>query len=126
MTLNEQQALFALNVAKLIAYINEHGFSCTFGEAYRTPEQAAIYAKEGKGILHSLHCERLAIDLNLFSGTRKLRLYHDGHYLADSHAYEPFGIYFETLNPLNKWGGHFHDISGRSKPDGNHFEMDKE
>ena len=117
MTLNQQQALFALNVAKLIAYINEHGFSCTFGEAYRTPEQAAIYAKEGKGIEHSLHCERLAIDLNLFK---------DGRYLADSHAYEPFGIYFETLNPLNKWGGHFHDLSGRSKPDGNHFEMDKE
>ena len=66
MRLQEQQAAFARDVAKLINWIFDNGHSVTFGETFRTPEQAEIYAKEGKGIKDSLHCKRLAVDLNLF------------------------------------------------------------
>ena len=51
MILSEKQAIFALNAAKLILWISEQpGYRVTFNEAYRTKEQAAIYASQGKGI----------------------------------------------------------------------------
>lgn len=106
MNLSMKQQIFAVNVAKLILHINEAGFSCTFGEAWRTPEMAQIYAANGKGIKNSLHCIRLAVDLNLWK---------DGVYLTKTEAWKPFGEYWESLNQLNRWGGSFGD--------GNHLEM---
>lgn len=108
MNLHDQQALFAKDVAKLIVFIFEQGFSCSLGEAYRTPEQAAIYAKEGKGIVDSLHCKKLAIDLNLFDNK--------GMYLATEEPYEVIGKYWESLSPVNRWGGNF------PRKDADHFE----
>src|ERR1035437_9787588 len=99
MTLSEKQIIFANNVAKLIQYIASKGYSCTLGEAFRSQEQANIYAQEGKGITDSLHCKRLAIDLNLIN--------EDGIYLPDSKDYQVFGLYWHTLHDLNKWGGVF-------------------
>ena len=109
-TLAQEQAIFARNVAKLIEYIFSTGYVCTLGEVYRTPSQAAAYAKEGKGIVNSLHCKRLAIDINLFSA--------DGKYFPDTPDYKPIGEYWESLHPSNRWGGRF-----IGRPDGNHFEM---
>ncbi len=106
---SELQQIFAVNVAHLILHINECGYSCTFGEAWRPPEVAAIYAQQGKGIKNSLHCIRLAVDLNLFK---------DGVYLPTTEAYKFAGEYWESLNSLNRWGGRFND--------GNHFEMREE
>ncbi len=107
-SLSDKQKQFALSVAKFIDYIFTSGHSCTLGEAFRTPEQALIYAKTGKGIANSLHCKRLAIDLNIFSSK--------GTYLSDTKDYEPFGLYWESLGPNYRWGGRF------SRADGNHFE----
>lgn len=109
MKLSQQQALFSEHVGMLIDYIYSCRYSCTFGDAYRSPEMAEIYAKQGKGIKDSLHCKRLAIDLNLISP--------EGSYLIDSKDYEKFGIFWENLDTQNRWGGHF-----KSRPDGNHFE----
>lgn len=110
MELQKRQQFFAQCVGKLIKEIYDRGYSCTLGEAFRTAEQAAIYAKSGKGILHSLHCERLAIDLNLFSP--------NGTYLSQTGDYEPFGRFWENIDMRLRWGGKF-----ISRPDGNHFEM---
>jgi hypothetical protein len=109
MKLSEKQQVFCMNASMLIKYIFSKGYSCTFGETYRTPEQAEIYFKQGTGIKNSLHCKRLAIDLNLFSPS--------GEYLTDSKEYEMFGNFWQNLHPSNRWGGTF------PKPDGNHFEM---
>jgi hypothetical protein len=106
MTLREQQSLFCRLIAKLIEQAYVLGFELTFGECYRTPEQAALNAKSGAGISNSLHTQRLAIDLLLFK---------DGKYLTDSADYKPLGDYWKTLHPLNAWGGDF------KKSDGNHF-----
>ncbi len=106
MNLSTKQAIFAVNAAKLILKMSEPPYSCTFGEAYRTSEQAALNAKKGIGIKNSLHCRRLAIDLNLFK---------DGVYCGDSESHRPFGEYWESLNTINRWGGRFKD--------GNHYEM---
>jgi D-alanyl-D-alanine carboxypeptidase len=110
MTFPQEQAIFAENVGKLIAHIFSTGYKCSLGEAFRTQEQAAIYAKEGKGILHSLHCERLAIDINLFKP--------DGTFVVDAQDYQQFGDYWEKLHEKNRWGGHF--TSGLKDTD--HFE----
>lgn len=106
MTLSEKQSLFTVMIAQLILWANDKGYRLTFGEAYRTPEQAAINAKSGKGISNSLHTQRLAVDFNLFI---------NGQYQTDSTAYQPLGEYWESLG--GAWGGRF------SKPDGNHFSL---
>jgi hypothetical protein len=108
LSLLDRQKIFAQNVAKLLFEIVAKSESVTLGEAYRTKEQAELYAKEGKGIIDSQHCKRLAIDIDLFQGET---------YLTDEKSYEPFGIYWESLHPDNVWGGRF------KRGDGNHYEM---
>ena len=108
MTLREQQSLFVRLVGVLIKWAYQQGYELTFGEAYRTPEQAARNALMGVGTRNSLHVERLAIDLNLFR---------DGQYLTDSEAHRPVGEYWKSLHPLCRWGGDF------TRPDGNHYSM---
>ncbi|HCM1923108.1 TPA: M15 family metallopeptidase [Salmonella enterica subsp. salamae serovar 16:m,t:e,n,x] len=107
MTLSEKQALFTVMVARLILFADQHGLRLTFGEAFRTPEQAALNAKKGSGIKNSLHTQRLAIDFNLFV---------NGEYKTDSRDYLPLGEYWESIG--GTWGGRF------SKPDGNHFSLE--
>lgn len=111
MTLNERQFIFSKNVMHLLGFIFLNDLKFTFGEAFRTKEQAEIYAKEGKGIADSLHCQRLAIDLNLFT--------YGNEYITDSNApeYIKLGTFWEKLHPSNRWGGNF------KRKDGNHFEM---
>ena len=109
MKLVAQQQKFSLYVANLIKYIYEQGYSCTFGDAFRSSEQAAIYAFAGVGIKNSLHCKRLAIDLNIFNS--------DCCYLTKREDYERFGTYWESLDPLCRWGGNF------KNGDANHFEL---
>lgn len=112
MELFKQQSLFAFDVAKLLSHIQSKGLYCSFADAYRDPAMAAIYAKEGKGIQDSLHCKRLAIDLNIFDAT--------GVFLPQDNAtYEELGAFWESLNPLNKWGGKF------PRRDLDHFQRDE-
>ena len=108
MTLGQQQRRFPPLVAKLIEFAYLQGFELTFGECYRTPEQAAMNAASGAGISNSLHILRLAIDVNLFK---------DGVYLKDSDDYKPLGDYWCSLDPDCAWGGVF------TRRDGNHFSL---
>ncbi len=110
MQLWEKQSVFAQNVALLLNNMHNKGFNPTLSEAYRTPEQAALNAKDGKGISHSLHCDRLAIDINLLDK--------DGKYLTDKESYHQFGAYWKSLHQFNRWGGDFVHLV-----DSNHFEM---
>lgn len=108
MTLSEKQRLFTKLLGQLIAWAYQNGFELTLGEGYRTPEQAKLNADKGIGIRNSLHCERLAVDLNLFVG---------GVYCPDSAAYARLGEYWKSLHPMCRFGGDFR------KPDGNHFSF---
>lgn len=109
-TLSSQQCRFTELIGQLIAWVYANGYALTFGDAYRDPRLAALNAAEGKGIVNSLHTQRLAVDFNLFR---------NGHYLPQSKDYEPLGIYWKSLHPLCRWGGDFMPI-----PDGNHFSME--
>ena len=116
MSLQLRQAIFAQNVAKLIQHINSVGYSCTLGDAMRSPEVAEANAKAGIGIASSLHCVRLAIDLNLFDS--------DGKYLDKcTDQYSSIGQYWESLNDDNRWGGFFTTKYHGKLADFNHFEM---
>ncbi len=112
LTLFEKQALFTMLVADLIQHAHGQGWQLTFGEAYRTPEQAALNAQKGIGIARSLHTDRLAIDFNLFKG---------GVYQTVTEAYRPLGEYWEAQSQLPAyqccWGGRF------TRADGNHFSL---
>jgi hypothetical protein len=109
MTLREQQSLFVSLVAQLIAEAHRQGFQLTFGEAYRSPEEAARLASLGKGIAKSLHTVRLAIDLNLFR---------DGVYLSSAESHRPLGEWWKRQHPLCRWGGDF------ARADGNHYSLE--
>ncbi len=109
MTLREKQSLFVKLTGQLIEFAYSKGYELTFGEAYRTPEQAALNAAHNRGISNSLHTERLAIDLNLFK---------DGVYQASSSAHRELGEYWKSLNAECCWGGDFHPIA-----DGNHYSI---
>jgi D-alanyl-D-alanine carboxypeptidase len=104
--LGEMQRKFTGLIGQLITWAYANGFELTFGEAYRTPEQCALNAETGAGIVHSLHMVRLAVDLNLFIA---------GAYQDDTGKYEPLGVYWESLGGV--WGGRF------SRRDGNHFSL---
>ncbi|HCJ7727147.1 TPA: M15 family metallopeptidase [Citrobacter freundii] len=108
MTLSEKQQRFTSMIALLIQYANANGMWLTFGEAFRTPEQAALNAKKGSGISNSLHTQRLAVDFNLFV---------KGEYKTRTEDYLPLGEYWESLG--GSWGGRF-----KTRPDGNHFSLE--
>lgn len=111
MTLSEKQRLFTRYVGMLIAFAYKQGYELTFGDAYRSPKQAAANAASGSGISNSLHGKRLALDFNLFI---------NGVFQTDSAAHKPLGEYWESLDPLCRWGGRF------TKPDGNHYSITHE
>ena len=97
MSLVNEQAAFLLDMCKLIQKATEMGFVVTAGELYRTPEQQQIYVKTGRSrTMNSLHLSRRAVDLNFFK---------DGKLCYDKAALAPLGAYWESLNPLNSWGG---------------------
>lgn len=104
MTLGQAQRKFTRMVADLIIWAYDNGYELTFGEAWRTPEQAAINAAKGSGIATSLHIDRLAIDLNLFR---------DGKFLTSTDDHRPLGEYWESIG--GSWGGRFND--------GNHYSL---
>jgi hypothetical protein len=99
-TLGKKQRLFTRLVGELIAHAYAEGYELTLAEAYRPPETAELYARQGRGIKDSLHELRLAIDFNLFR---------DGQFLAATEAHRPLGEWWETQHLLCRWGGRFQD-----------------
>jgi len=102
------QEEFAQSAARLIQKAAELGYGVTFGDAYRSPEQAAANAAAGSGISRSLHCERLAIDLNLFT---------NGVYITDDTGHRELGAWWKAFGPKYRWGGDF------QKKDFNHYSV---
>ena len=109
MNLREKQSIFVELVAQLILKALSLGYELTFGETYRSPEEAARLARLGLGIKKSLHTHKLAIDLNLFK---------NGKYLRNTEDHKPLGEFWESLSTSEytcHWGGRFGD--------GNHYSI---
>lgn len=103
----DAQKRFSGMVALLLLRAGALGYGVTLGEACRSPEEAARLAKYGSGVANSLHCRRLAIDINLFRR---------GVYLSRSEDYLPLGEFWESIG--GAWGGRF------KRADGNHFSLE--
>jgi hypothetical protein len=115
-SLRPRQEVFTRNIAKLIEHIFSIGMTCTFGDAFRSEEQAKLNAEKGVGIKNSLHCIRLAVDLNLFDSA--------GKYLKEcTPDYTSVGQYWESLHADNRWGGFFNTKYHGRAADPNHYEM---
>lgn len=111
MILIQKQKIFTQLVAKLLQECASRGYEVTFGETWRPPETAKFYSESGEGVANSLHCFRLAVDLNLFK---------DGIYLRKTPNYLEMGDYWKSLSTVDYtccWGGDW----GK---DGNHFSLE--
>lgn len=108
MGLNTKQARFTFKIASLIVWAREQGYELIGAELFRTPEQAEIYAKKGKGIKNSVHRKKLALDLFLLK---------DGKITWDTDDYRPIGEKWKTMDPDSRWGGDF------KRRDGVHFSF---
>lgn len=109
MALVPEQAAFLLDVGKLVEFATGMGFTVTGGELYRPVEMQKIYVKTGRSkTMKSNHLRRLAIDFNFFL---------DGRLCYDVEKLKPIGLYWQSLNPKNRWGGFW-----KSFKDVPHFE----
>lgn len=113
--LADKRKTFTLNLAHLVLWIKARGQDAMLEQVKRTEAEAAANAAAGSGISNSLHTLGLAADVSLFIF---------GVYQTGSQAYAEAGAFWKSLNPLNRWGGDFHDAAGKPKPDGNHFSME--
>jgi hypothetical protein len=107
-TLGNKQRIFTLCISQLITYAYAQGYELTFGDAFRDSRVHGEFGdKQSYSHASSNHKLRLAVDFNLFK---------NGEYLTADDDYLELGLYWETLHPLARWGGHFND--------GNHFSFE--
>lgn len=100
MSLGREQELFMQDVSKLLVFIHSCGYEIRGGELFRPAQMQKIYLSTGKSkIAVSNHQKKLAIDLHIFNS--------DGYWLKSVKELEPIGMFWESLHPSNRWGGHF-------------------
>ena len=110
MTLGQKQELFSRLLCKLMFFIHERDHEIRGGDWFRDPRMHGHIGEDiGYGHKNSCHKLKLAADLNIFK---------DGELFKTDKEHEPFGIYWESLHPLCRWGGRF------PKGDGNHYSLE--
>lgn len=118
MSLGQEQALFLLDFCRLVQYCTTTlKWRVTAGELQRPVEMQKIYVETGRSkTMDSRHIRRLAGDLNFFD--------ENGKYLCTVNEVVPAGIFWESLNPKNVWGGNFDRDAGKEDnfKDAPHFE----
>lgn len=117
--ITSQQA-FVRDIARLLEFGWGLGFIFTDGEAWRPVEMQKIYvATKRSKTMDSEHINRRARDFNIFV------LKNGGYQLCTRDEIKPLGDYWESLSPLNRWGGNWRGLvdSGKSDfIDAPHFE----
>lgn len=105
MTLGEHQQAFSRDLHKLLGKAFELGYEIRIGEVERTIEQQKIYVQTGRSkTMNSNHLKKCAADLHFVKG-------------GELCYPQELGDYWETLNPINSWGGNWKSF--KDKP---HFE----
>jgi len=112
--LDHQQKFLFLFCTKLVPWAYANGYELSWGDAFRNPK----FSWEGLGKVlvdaiaskfcyyhdWSFHCKRLAIDVNAFK---------NDVYCTKTEDFKLMGEYWESLDTMCSWGGHWND--------GNHF-----
>ena len=106
-SLGTRQEAFMRLLPRLIDKAHELGFEIRGGDLFRDKRVHGEYGvKRSYASAYSKHKLKLAIDLFLTK---------DGVYLTATEDYKVLGLWWESLDPLCEWGGHFND--------GNHFQV---
>lgn len=95
MTLGQHQEAFARDLVKIISHAWSLGYEVRIGEVQRSIEQQRLYVNAGLSkTMNSMHIKKCAADL---------------HFTKDGQIHYPqeLGDYWESLNPLNQWGGNW-------------------
>ena len=110
-----KRELFMRDFQKLLQFCHERGYGVTQGEGYRTKEQQLIHRfgwrfikdrwkkladKVCSKVTESQHQRRLADDIYIwdpFDGSKEI---------SDAQWFE-VGAYWESLSPMNRWGGRY-------------------
>lgn len=109
MKLSLQQRAFSKDMMLFLIFAHNKGFEVTFGEFQRPQLMQDHYLKTGAStVKYSNHQDKLAGDLNFFLNDK---------YITDKKTLQPLGDFWESLNPLNEWGGNW-----KSFVDCPHFE----
>jgi peptidoglycan L-alanyl-D-glutamate endopeptidase CwlK len=99
MKLLEHQFIFWGHVFSLTNHAHQRGWLIQPRELQRTEYQQKKYVEEGKSkTMQSYHLKCLAIDLNFWKG---------GEWITDKSSLTELGEYWESLDPLNRWGGNW-------------------
>jgi len=124
MSLREKQVIFAEMVAKLIIKANLIGTPVVVLEWYRDIERQKYLVSIGRSkTINSKHIVGLAVDLCFIDDLRD-----DGQMNWTADKYRHLGIYWESLDNKNRWGGSF-GVTDKDKEHGKfgwdapHFEM---
>ena len=115
--LSKKQRAFAKLMAGFISELYRMGYEVTFGDAYRDNEtQKRKIASGASKTMLSKHCDRLALDLNLWKG---------GQYTSNPNDYRIPGELWEKMG--GSWGGRFgikvEEYAAKVGWDSNHFEF---
>ena len=100
-TLSQKQQRFFFMFQILMAFIHDHGYHATFGDAFR--DDRCVYGQP-----FSLHRKRLAVDINLID--------QEGNWLQKTEDHLKCGEFWESMG--GSWGGRFKD--------GNHYSLEHE
>lgn len=115
MNLSDHQALFTLDVGRLLAY-RVQGYRIRLDQAARLPEWQEMLVRDGDSwTMNSDHLERLAIDLILDWWDSGRWVWVEGV----DRAWRILANYWCSLSPQNYWGGMW------SKGDYGHFGRKK-
>ena len=123
-SLRAKQAVFANYVAQLISKATELGTPVVVLEWYRTEERQKYLVSIGRSkTMNSKHILGLAVDLCFLAD-----LQDDGAMNWTADKYRHLGLFWENLDPNNKWGGSFgltpiEKKQGKYGWDAPHFEM---
>ena len=113
MKLSDQQFEFAKDCILLELWMFNQEYKFTYGEAWRPDEMQKIYYEQGKSKIKERgpHGNRLARDYNIFINDKLT---------YSKENLQSIGDFWESLDPLNRWGGNF-----KSFVDTSHFEREK-
>ena len=120
MQLSDHQDEFLSDVSILLDYLkNVKKIKRTATYIFRSQEeQQKKYDAGLSKTLESNHLYSCAIDLNIFLGKEILTMIRKKDLTkAQSDLLNEIGVFWENLNPLNRWGGFFKSIY-----DPGHFE----